>query len=441
MQRVNRMSLSRARDRLALKVNQRVFYGWVMLGVAMAGIFASGPGQSHMFSVFIGPIGADLGVSASAIAFAYAVATLVAASGLPLMGRLVDRHGVRRVASIVVLLLGLACMAFGAVSGLVMLAFGFAALRFLGQGSMMLNCNNLVAHWFDRRRGFAMSLVALGFAASMAVHPPLAQWLIDSVGWRQAWIWLGVLTWVLMLPLIVVLVQNRPEAMGLEPDGDAPAATGAGPGRLELAGLTLREALGTAAFYIIAAGLFTIGALVTALHFYQVSIFATQGLSPQLAARVFSVSALTMVVTMPLIGRMLDRYRTEYMFAAALVVMSATLVSVTLVGGMVSALAYAVVFGLNNAATLTLYAYMWPRYFGRRHLGSIQGVGQMVAVVGASLGPLPLGIAFDLFGSYVETALALAVLPLLCAVAALFLRMPAALVAQSTGGGRQRTEC
>ncbi|MFQ5955555.1 MAG: MFS transporter [Kiloniellales bacterium] len=425
------MSLSRTRERMAFKVNQHVFYGWVILGVAMAGMFASGPGQSHMFSVFIGPIGADLGLSTSAIASAYAVATLVAASGLPFMGRLVDRHGARRMVSIVVVLLGLACMGFGATTGLIWLAFGFMALRFLGQGSLMLNCNNLVAHWFERRRGFAMSLTALGFAASMAVHPPLAQWLIDTVGWRQAWVWLGAITWALMLPLIIVLVQNKPEELGLRPDGDIPAPAVAGqnaaPGQLELAGLSLGEALRTSAFYIIAAGLITIAMLVTALHLFQVEIFKAQDLSAQLAARVFAVSAVTMVMTMPLIGRMLDRYRTEYIFAAALIVMSAALVSVTMVSDVASALAYAVVFGLNNAAGLTLYAYLWPRYFGRRHLGSIQGAGQMIGVVGASLGPLPLGFAVDLFGSYTETILVLAVLPLICAGLALFLRPPAAL--------------
>jgi MFS family permease len=132
-----------------------------------------------------------------------------------------------------------------------------------------------------------------------------------------------------------------------------------------------------------------------------------------------------MVLSMPLMGHLLDRFRTEYMFAAALVVMMSSLIAVTFVRDLPTALAYGVIFGLNNAASLTLYGFMWPRYFGRRHLGSIQGTGQMIAVVGASLGPLPLGIAFDLFGSYTETLLVLALQPLVCAGLALLLRAPA----------------
>jgi len=409
-------------------MSRRWFYGWTIVAVAGLGIFTSGAGQSHTFSVFVGPIGADLGVSSASIASAYGLATLVAAFCLPWMGRLVDRFGARRTTAIVVLLLGVACLAFGAVAGLLWLALGFAALRFLGQGSLMLNCSNMVSQWFSRRRGFALSLMALGFAASMAVHPPLGQYLIETVGWRRAWLVLGLLTWALMLPPVLLLVHDRPEDRGLGPDGDppeaAPAAAGRAPGRAT--GLTLRQALGTGAFYILAAGWFAIAMLVTTLHFYQVSILKAQGVSADIAARVFPVSALTMVATMPLVGRMLDRFRTRRVFAGGLVVTASALVGVTLVRDVLTAVPYAMLFGLNNAFSMTLFGYLWPRYFGRRHLGSIQGTGQMIGVVGASLGPLPVGFAFDLLGSATGTLRLLALLPLACALAALFLRTPAA---------------
>lgn len=409
-------------------LGKRWFYGWTVLGVAGLGIFTSGPGQSHTFSVFVGPIGRDLGISKAALASAYGLATLAAALCLPYMGRLVDRHGARRMTTIVVLLLGAACLAFGAAANLVWLALGFAALRFLGQGSLMLNCANLVSQWFSRRRGFALSLMALGFAVSMAVHPPLGQALVATIGWRQAWVVLGLLTWVLMLPPVLLLVHNRPEDVGLQPDGAGPAAAAAepgGPAAPTVGGLTLREALATPAFYILAAGWFAIAMLVTTLHFYQVSILTAQGVAAAVAARVFPVSALTMVATMPLVGRMFDRFRTRRVIAGGLLVTAGALAGVTLVGDVAGAVLYAVLFGINNAFSMTMFGYLWPRYFGRRHLGSIQGTGQMIGVVGASLGPLPVGLAFDLVGSATTTLRLLALLPLGCAVAATFLRTPA----------------
>jgi MFS family permease len=191
-----------------------------------------------------------------------------------------------------------------------------------------------------------------------------------------------------------------------------------------VSGLSLREALGTSTFYILAAGWFAIAMLVTTLHFYQVSILKSQGLSTEVAARVFPVSALTMVVTMPFVGRAFDRFRTRFVFAGGLLVTSSALVGVTLVDDVVTAVLYAMLFGLNNACCLTMFGYLWPRYFGRRHLGSILGTSQMVGVVGASLGPLPVGLALDLVGSPTNTLRLLALFPLACAVAAMFLRTP-----------------
>ena len=116
------MSLSQ-RQRFAVSVNNRVFYGWPMVAVAALGLFASGPGQSHTFSVFNGPIGDELGISATSVAIAYAIATVAAAFMLPVMGRQVDRFGARFSLIGIISALGLACMFFGAA------AFGCQTLR------------------------------------------------------------------------------------------------------------------------------------------------------------------------------------------------------------------------------------------------------------------------------------------------------------------------
>jgi MFS family permease len=331
---------------------------------------------------------------------------------------------VRRTTLGVTVGLGVACILFGMVPGGLWLAFGFAGLRFLGQGSLMLNCANLVSQWFGRKRGFAMSLMALGFSLSMALHPPLAQWLINQVGWREAWLWLGVMTWLLLLPPVLLLVHDKPEQLGLLPDGDRTPPPAGRRSQSADFGLTLGEALRTPTFYIVAAGSFSLSMLVTMLHFFQVSIFESKGLSAQLGANVFALSALSMVCAMPVLGRMLDRFPTERMFAAGLVVMAGSLLAAANVHDLASSLIYGVVFGVNNAVTMTFFGFVWPRYFGRRHLGSIQGTGQMIGVVGASLGPLPLGLAEDLTGGYGTTLLALTALPLALAVLALFLREP-----------------
>lgn len=418
---------SHVRERFALGVNRRLFYGWIMVLVAMAGYFASGPGQSHIFSVFILPLSTDLGLDQTEISFAYGLATLAAAFGLPYVGRLIDRYGMRRVVLIATTLLGLAAIAFGWVQGLIMLCLLFGALRFLGQGTLMLSSANLVAQWFSAKRGFAASLMAVGFSASFALHPPFAQWLIDQVGWREAWFWLGIATWAFYLPLVFFLVQNKPEDIGLLPDGDG-ATAGADTGSKKTSdaeiGLTSNEALRTPAFWIIALALSSFSMLVTALFFYQVSIFQTQGLPEQVAARVFPISAIAMVIFMPIFGRLLDCLPTKPLFAAAMLLMTASMISMTFVQDLPTAVVYAVIFGMNNAAVHALIGYVWPRFFGRKHLGSIQGTAATIMVVGASIGPLPFGMDYDATGGYQTALLTLALLPVLCAVAVLFMRPP-----------------
>ena len=414
------------RNRAFEALSKRFFYGWTIVGVTMLAMFVSGAGQSHTFSVFLGPISAELGISQTEWGTAYGLATLIAALGLPYLGRLTDRYGPRWMLLLVASALGVACFAFGGVLGALTLGLGFGALRFLGQGSLMLNSANLVSRWFDRRRGFAIGIMTLGFSASMALHPPLAQWMIEQLGWRQAWFWMGLSTWILLLPAVYLLVRDKPQEVGLKPDGGVITQDSSAQekGDIPLDGLTRAEALRTSAFYIICIGQFSLAMLVTTLHLFQVSIFESHGVDSHVAARVFSVSAITMVVAIPLVGQMLDRFPTRWAFAVGQLVMVMSLIAMTQVSGLISAIIYAIIFGLNNSFTITLYGYIWPRYFGLRHLGSIQGIGQMTGIIGASLGAIPLGLAYDLTGSYDTTLLMLAILPALCVSLAFFLHAP-----------------
>ena len=416
--------INETRHGVVSRTEGRFFYGWVIVAVAGLGIFASGPGQSHTFSVFVDAIGRDLGLSKTTMASAYGTATLVAALLLPQTGRLVDRLGPRRALMGIVVFLGLSCMFFGAAANFLWLSVGYAVLRFFGQGSMMLGSTNLVSQWFSKKRGFAMGLMATGFGVSMAIHPPLGHYLIETVGWRQAWVILGILTWLLMLPPLLLLAIDKPEDVGLRPDGEPRKETAdQATGEPEISGLTLAEAMRTPSFYIVSAGWFAIAMLVTTLHYWQVQVLTQQGISSDWAASAFTVSAITMVTAMPLVGRLFDGLRTRYVFAIALVVTAASLTAITFATSIATGLVYAVIFGLNNAFSMTIFGYIWPRYFGRKHLGSIQGTGQMIGVVGASLGPLPVGWALDTFGDSAWTLRLLALVPVIIAVVAVvFLR-------------------
>ena len=408
-------------------VNTKFFYGWIIVGIANIGIFSSGPGQSHTFSVFVEPISKDLQLSSASIASAYGLATLIAAFLLPYMGKLIDRYGARFSLIIISIILGISCIFFGAASNFLMLTVGFGFLRFFGQGSLMLGCANLVSQWFDSKRGFAMSLMALGFGMSMAVHPPLSQLLIDEYGWKYAWIILGVSTWIIMVPALFILAWNNPENIGLKPDGEKKTKLTKDEVQV-IEGLNLKEALKENSFYILAAMWFGMAMLVTTLHFYQVTILTNQGISTEYAASLFTISAVAMVVFMPLVGKFFDNFPTKYVLATGLLINSISLISITYSNNDVYSLFYAISFGINNAFSMTMFGYIWPRYFGRKHLGSIQGTGQMIGVIGASLGPLPVGFAIDYLGTSLVTIRCLSVYPIIMAIIIImFLKSPSSL--------------
>ena len=408
-------------------VNAKFFYGWIIVGIANIGIFSSGPGQSHTFSVFVEPISQDLELSSASIASAYGLATLIAAFLLPYMGKIIDKYGARVSLIIISIILGISCIFFGAASNFLMLTVGFGFLRFFGQGSLMLGCANLVSQWFDSKRGFAMSLMALGFGMSMAIHPPVSQFLIDQYGWKYAWIILGISTWIIMVPALFILAWNNPENIGLKLDG-VKKSNFKNDEVEAIEGLNLTEALKENSFYILAAMWFGMAMLVTTLHFYQVTILTNQGITTEFAASLFTVSAFAMVVFMPLVGKFFDNFPTKYVLATGLLINSISLISITYSSSDAYSLFYAFSFGINNAFSMTMFGYIWPRYFGRKHLGSIQGTGQMIGVIGASLGPLPVGFAIDYLGSSLITIRYLSVYPIIMAVIIImFLKSPSSL--------------
>ena len=415
------------RENVLQYFNTKFFYGWIIVGVANLGIFSSGPGQSHTFSVFVGPISKDLGLSNASIASAYGLATLIAAFLLPYMGKIIDKYGSRNSLIIISIILGISCIFFGAASNFLMLTVGFGFLRFFGQGSLMLGCANMVSQWFDTKRGFAMSLMALGFGISMAIHPPLSQWLIEQFGWKYAWVILGISTWIIMVPSLYILAWNSPESVGLRPDGTNKSGSVQNDLK-EIEGLNLSEAMKERSFYILSAMWFGMAMLVTTLHFYQVTILTSQGITTEFAAGIFSVSAIAMVLFMPFVGKLFDNYPTKYVLALGLAINSISLLCITFANNELLAIVYAIFFGINNAISMTMFGYIWPRYFGRKHLGSIQGTGQMIGVIGASLGPLPVGFAIDYIGSSLVTIRYLSIYPIIIAIVTIiFLKSPSSL--------------
>lgn len=402
------------------------FYGWAILLVGTLGSVMMGPSQTFTFGLFIDSLVTDLGISRANVSLFYGLATLGASSLLPFVGRAIDRYGARRVMLVVTLGFGLACVGMANVQGGITLLLGLLALRFLGFGAMNLTSSTLIAQWFVRRRGFVMGLAGQSLALSLFLYPPLGNWLIAGLGWRNAWIALGLLSVAVMGPVSWLFYRNRPEQYGLQPDGDSPQpleaqATHSSVGEEDW---TLAEARRTAAFWVFAAALATTAMVTAGLVFHQTSIFEAQGLGRAAAVRVFQMIALASVGGNLAMGRLLDQYSARYILAGLLALLSTTIVLVQVMYLPIHGLFYGILMGLCSGSFRVIDNVIWAKYFGRRYLGSIRGVTMFGAIGGTALGAYPLGLSVDHFGSYSPALNGLLAIACAIALCAFFVKRP-----------------
>jgi len=398
------------------------FYGWVILGVAGAAAFSSGPGQTYAVSVFLDPIIDDFGWSRTLVSGLYSAGSLTAALTMVLIGRMLDRFGARVMLVGLGILFGFVALSMSQIEHPVHLYVGFAAIRILGQGSLTLVPTTLVAIWFVRRRGRATALMSLGMALSQAAFPLIIHLLITNVGWRGAWIGLAFIIWgVVVLPSLV-LVRRSPESVGLLPDGDskpAPMAAAVASTVAQERAFSLGEAMRTRAFWLLlfaGAGQSLIG---TALIFHQISLLGSRGLDASVAASVFAVLAPSSLVGAFTAGFLADLFPNRLILAVCQLLLVLAMVCVFAIAQPWQAFVYGAVLGISGGASLTTMTVIWANYYGRPHLGSIRGAAQTSMVGFAALGPLPFGFIFDLTGTYSTAILVFLSLPIACAAAAL----------------------
>ena len=402
-----------------------VFYGWIIMLVGTLGLIMTSPGQTYSVSIFIEHFIKDLGISRSLISTLYTLGTLIGSFALPLVGRQIDRRGARFMVVVIAALLGVACIYMGFVVNAFMLAIGFIAIRMLGQGSLALVSQNVINQWWVQRRGTVMGISGL-FVALLGLggFPVLINWLIPIYGWQSTYMILGLLLLLIMVPLGGIFFRNHPEAYGLQPDGLVTIDSGDEVVKARETNWTLPEARRTPVFWIAAIGLSSIAMFSTGLFFHMVSIFKDSGLSDTIAASVFVPIAVTSALANLGGGLLVDRLPPRLLIAIALFAQTISLLMAQYLQSTTLAFAYGIILGSTIGLMGAIHSVVWASYFGRRHLGSITGVTTTILIVGAALGPMPLGIARDILGSYNVALTLCAIVPLLLGVANLFYGKP-----------------
>jgi MFS family permease len=290
--------------------------------------------------------------------------------------------------------------------------------RALGQSALSVIALAIVGHWFVRRIDRAMAVFSVVMSVGFMLAFPAVGWLVQSYGWRSAWMSIGVALLIVLAPVGWLIVRRSPESVGLDPDGTSSAPT------QPLRGHRWRDALSTPAFWVFAIGTALYGLVASGIGLFNESVLAERGFGPEVYYQTLVVTAMTALAGNGLGGWLAGRVALLRLLAVSLGVLAAGVFALPLVTSLAQVMAWAIAMGLGGGLIMVLFFSVWPRVFGRRDLGVIQGAAQALTVLASALGPLLLAWCLAWTGSYRSVFLMLAVVIAIVAAASLFVRLP-----------------
>ena len=404
---------------------RRLHPAWLVLG-GLTVCMLAGSGLRAVFGVYIKPMEAEMGWSRGALSGAAAVSLLLLGAAGPLVGRLADLWGPRRVITAALLVLAAGSIGSAFVQQLWHVYVTAGVLMAVGAGGAALTTGStVVARWFETRRGLAIGVAAAGMSAGQLLVIPLAAALTVWFGWRASYLWLGVGLLVVVVPIGALLVRNSPEERRLRPYGaTGPTQTAVQAAATQAAGrVSVAEAAHTLPFWLLMATFFVCGYTSNGMvltHFMPHALehnFTTF----QASAALGVMGAMNVVGTVAS-GWICDRFGRRGPLATYYFVRGVSLVFLLYVWNVPSLHLWAALFGLNYISTVPPTTTLTANIYGRFSVGELSGWIFFAHQVGAALGAALAGLLFEWTGSYASAFVSAAVMAFLASGLALMIR-------------------
>jgi OFA family oxalate/formate antiporter-like MFS transporter len=385
-----------------------VFACAVGLGLGFTPVFLS------TLPTLLKPMAAAYGWSRTEAAAGIAVTTLFLSLGMPFVGRLVDRFGVRPVVIASTTLFAVMLFIFSRLQGSIALYLASAAvLGVSAVGTTPLTYMTVLTKWFDARLGTAVGVAMLGMGLGYAAMPLVAARWSQTLGWRGAFVGLAALAAIGVVNAVFLLHEPL-RAVG------AQAASTSG----ELPGMSLREALRTRVLWLLAGCAFLVSLAIAGTAVHLVSLMSDRGYVISDAATAGALMGVSVLIARFLTGIMLDRLPVARIAAVAFMAGAVGIVMLWSGGGGFVPFLAAFCMGVASGAEGDILPFACRRYFGVRAYGQIYGVVVAFFSLGAVVGPVLLALAFDRSGSYSTMLLVFAALCGCAALASLALGRP-----------------
>lgn len=391
-----------------------MFYGWHVVGAAFFMVFVSA-GFRQGYGLFVPAWGDDFGASVTAFSFIASAGWVVNGVAQPVVGALADAHGARSVTALSLAALGVSVLGMAVAPNVWILAFFYITFAsFAIAGAQFTPVTPLIARWFVRRRGAALSVLTAGGSAGAMLLIPLAANIESLWNWRVAIGVIGGMTLLLALPLVLIVIRDNPSEMGLAPDGDSPGAGGASRrGAIPEGPLTVdrwRAAYRSAPMWQLTLTYVVCGVTTAIISVHFVTFAKSEGVPETTAAYAFGLLSFMNMVCVLAMGVVSDRLLRKNALAVIYAVRGVgflALLALPVSSGAgadgsagIGLWAFAVLAGSSWLATVPQTSALAAEIYGVRNSGAITGMLTMVHMLSGAVAVLAAGLAYDYFGSY-----------------------------------------
>ena len=404
--------MHRERPRGVVMKRNKIFYGYWILGCCfILSLVGSGCGYAA-FSFFIKPLETFFCWKRGDIMAGFTVLIIIVALSSPIIGRLIEKYSARQV-----IFWGTFIMAAGFVllSRMDRLWQYYLGYTFVGIGSAATGAVTLsfvVSQWFRRKRGQAIGVMSMGMGAAPIVFAPLTgAFLIPRFGWSNAYLVLGVVALVFILPLSIFVLRTRPSEMALFPDGVEPATENEGNFAIDKSiseednhtgNLSSRAALKTTAFWFIGLSLVLnhahLGILLSVVPHLR-----DMGFSSGVAVSIVSFQSVVTTLSFYFFGWLCDRVKAAYAAAAGLLLLVLAiliLINIKPSSPVWLIWLFSLIMGTGVGSWMPTMSMLTISTFGMASYGAIFGLLSIFQNLGGALGPLAAGYVYDITGDF-----------------------------------------
>jgi MFS family permease len=374
---------------------------WIMVAAAMIGTMCCSTSVVLVnVGVFIRPMAETFGWSRGAIVLSLSIAAISMAVVNPLVGRLIDRYGVRPVLILSLIGYGLATAAVPMLIGVMDLwglYIGYAVIAGVGAGSNVIAYVRLLSGWFsgpmNHSRGLALGISSAGVPLGHTISGPLAVLLIDAFGWQSGYWGLALMPLAIGLPLAVLVVRPAPsETAGNAKSAKERAAL--------LPGVTIGEAARMRTFWLMLLIAFLMSSCLQGITIHIAPLLSDVGLSAQGLAMMLAIQGALAIIARVGAGYLFDRFFAPYVSIVIFAVAAASAFALAGFPGLILAIIATILIVIGTGAESDLIGYLVGRYFGLKNYGQIFGGIYATFMLGIALGPFLFGVAFDVWGNY-----------------------------------------